>query len=283
MEEEVIRILQLSDLHLGYGDREAGEVQDLVERILLQFGNEENKPWILFTGDTVDDGKEEQFQVAQELLSPLREHGFTVHFLPGNHDYGWNGNIASEESRKCFNQYLAHDPQVHFPKTWSVGEHFLVILDSMCGERDWWDKFLADGELGHKQMQELEATLLRLNAFRKERHSKVVVALHHHPFAFPDQNSLAWLGDFLARRLKDHEALQALLKDHCDALIFGHQHQFIDFSTQLRDAKIPEMLGVAKVLACGSSTHARSGSHPSQQRGWLLYLDRSPNVTVEAW
>ncbi len=283
-----IKILQFSDLHIGRNDLITNAAKSLVDRILIAFGDEDIKPILIFTGDTVDDGKEEQFQKAAELFLPLRSQGFSLHFLPGNHDYGWNGNVANPKSFQWFCQYLLESSKTKFPNVIDIGKHFLVMLDSMEAENGWYDHLLADGELGPKQRHELESVLLRLNAFRSQRGSKVIVALHHHPFDFPDMHLFEQIGNYIAHRLKDGDALLPLLKDHCDILLFGHEHRHVHFGRQLKEHHVPATVGVPLILACGSSTGIEDPKPLPDSTGgrhaWLIEIDEeSGEVSVENW
>jgi len=287
MEHHMTRILQISDLHIDRNEHVTQGARQHIARILEVFGNDTEKPWILISGDVVDDGREDQFLLANSILQPLREKGFEIYTLPGNHDYGWNGNFANPTSYHHYLQYIVQDTTQQFPMTYSVGKHFVVMLDSMRAETGFLDHFLADGEIGPTQLNALDIILMRLNAFRKSG-SKVIVALHHHPFLYPDNSKLEKLGNWFAHYLKDGEDLLQMLAGRTDVLLFGHEHRHIDFRVQLSDYALPAKYDIPIILSCGSSSgiadpHPQPGI-PIGRHSWLLTIDdETGHIDAEHW
>ena len=183
-----MRILHISDLHIG---QEADvdrwkKAEKIVRETIREWGDDDDKPLVLITGDVVDDGTEIEFIEARRILSPLHRAGFQVAPLPGNHDYGWNGAHAEEKRFKLFKKYLLGiESRVTYPDVpYADDDASLITLNSMYAETGFWDGLLADGELGNRQLDELDELITVLRDERKKSH-KIVVALHHHPFRFP--------------------------------------------------------------------------------------------------
>jgi hypothetical protein len=58
---------------------------------------------LIITGDIVDDGHPEQYEMASKALQPFTGRLF---ICPGNHDYGAAGSFYSLERAKRFDEYL---------------------------------------------------------------------------------------------------------------------------------------------------------------------------------
>ena len=267
-------ILHLSDLHIGNDKRRDQHAKTLVA-IIKERWSGADKPLLLVTGDFVDDGRESQYRVAGRLVNELRQAGFTLLALPGNHDYGWNGNRATP---RCFNRFRRHllgGSQVSYPEVMETRDgSAIVLLNSMQSECGFWDGLLANGELGGEQLGKLRDTLAALQARRAEG-AKVIVALHHHSFLFPNDGVIHRTFERLGHFLKDATAFLETIAGPpplIDALLFGHEHRHTDFSKDYPLANLPAKYGIPTLLCCGSSTipDAQTGAFPA----WLLTLDQ---------
>ena len=253
-----MKILHVSDLHIGReGNRlvEWRQAERLVRNIKAAWGSDADKPLVLITGDIVDDGREVEFIEARRILEPLRTAGFQVAPLPGNHDYGWNGAYAEEKRFKLFKRYLLGiETRVTYPDVPYADERVtLITLNSMRAETGFWDGLLADGELGSRQLSELAELLTTLRAERPKSH-KIVVALHHHPFLFPDDPLFEKAREWLGHRLKDGAELMRLLTGRIDALLFGHEHRHLDFSEPIAGRVLTREYRIPCILCSGKST-----------------------------
>ena len=131
----------------------------------------------------------------------------------------------------------------------------LIGLDSNAAEMGWWDRWMAEGNLGDAQINALNTLLDKPEV----RARKVVVYLHHHPFfdAFA-VNADVGDGKYLShlfgwhtrrfRRLKDAYTLMQCVRDRVDILLFGHQHFGLDYSAE------GQRYGIALALDGSSST-----------------------------
>ncbi len=253
-----MKILHISDLHIGKEETDVDEwrqAEKLVRLITRHWGDDDEKPLVLITGDVVDDGREVEFIEARRILEPLRRAGFQVAPLPGNHDYGWNGAHAQEKRFKLFKKYLLGiETRVTYPDVPYADDRVAVItLNSMKAETGFWDGLLADGELGGDQLNELGELV---TALRDERPAsfKIVVALHHHPFLFPDDTLFEKAREWWGHRLKDGADLMRLIGGRVDALLFGHEHRHIDFSEPFAGYVFTEEFNIPCILCSGKST-----------------------------
>jgi len=253
-----MKILHISDLHIG---KEGGRVdrwrqaEKLVRLIRRQWGGGDDKPLVLITGDVVDDGREVEFIEARRILEPLHRAGFQVVPVPGNHDYGWNGAYAQEKRFKLFKKYLMGiETRVTYPDVPYADDRFaLITLNSMRAETGFWDGLLADGELGTRQLNELGELLTTLRDERP-RSYKIAVALHHHPFLFPDDTLIENVREWATHRLKDGADFMRLVGGRIDALLFGHEHRHVDFSLPLDGRVLTAEYDIPCILCSGRST-----------------------------
>jgi 3',5'-cyclic AMP phosphodiesterase CpdA len=253
-----MRILHISDLHIGKEETDVDEwkqAEELVRRIIKEWRDDHEKPLVLITGDVVDDGREVEYIEARRILKPLRSAGFQLVPLPGNHDYGWNGSHAQEKRFKLFKKYLLGiTNRVTYPDVpYADADVSVVTLNSMQAETGFWDGLLADGELGNRQLDELGELITELRRERKKSH-RIVVAVHHHPFLFPDDPLFEQAKEWLGHRLKDGADLMKLLAGRIDVLLFGHEHRHVDFSEPFDGHVFTETYGIPCILSSGKST-----------------------------
>ncbi len=253
-----MKILHISDIHIGKEGSDVdrcSQAEELVQLIVEEWGSDSGKPLILITGDVVDDGHEEEFVEATRILGPLHQAGFQVVPLPGNHDYGWNGALAQKKKFELFRKYLVGvEPPIEYPYVaYDDSDATLIVLNSMLAETGFWDGLLADGELGDQQLRELDGMVSRLRAERGEDH-RIVVALHHHPFLFPDDPLANRAREWIGHRLKDGAELMRGLSGRIDALLFGHEHRHIDFSQEIAGRRLTDEYEIPCILCSGRST-----------------------------
>jgi 3',5'-cyclic AMP phosphodiesterase CpdA len=246
-----MKIVHLSDLHVGRSDN--AEATEIIAKGLTQ-RYAADKPLVIITGDIVDDGQRWQFELARESLSPLFDSGFTVLSCPGNHDMGWNGVNAKESNLSLFLRHFAHKDSKYyddFPTVHRANDLVCIGLNSMADEVGFLDRLSADGELGKRQIKQLDYELRKLDVERKSNPNlRVVVYLHHHPFYY---------NSFMA--LKDHEDLKDVLRarkattpTHSVALLlFGHKHE----NRELPDKG--DKYGIGGVFAAHKSTDMKKG------------------------
>ncbi len=266
-------LLQLSDLHIGKSAEVTARARHCLAEVRRRWQSINEKPLLVITGDITDDGLDEQIGIAADEFRKMREAGFEVMVLPGNHDYGSGGTLADPARFRSFCEKVYLSPVVEFPVRRDHSDFVVLGLDSMqaeCGPIDGW---LADGELGPAQRNRLDAQLTALQEERRQG-KRVVVALHHHPFIFNTKNPLLLLIDWFGHSLKDGRALRQVLRGRVDALLFGHEHVQRNFSSPKE--KMAKKLQIPVVLSSGSSSAC--GHRDPIGRGWLL---RSTTTTVD--
>ena len=244
-----MKIIHLSDLHIGY--------ENLGRRFLHIANNIifEKQPAadyvIVVTGDLVDDANDSaNYDEARMLLDRLKNAGYAVLVIPGNHDYG-TGALGHSRYVGQFKQVFFGDQSVTYPKLDIIGKTAFIGLDSMAEELHWYDRLFAQGELGDDQRTRLESTLKEPKVIAC---TSRIVYLHHHPF-----DPLPFHG------LKDSDKLGDVLQKHgkIDALLYGHNHV---------GNKHNGGWGISRCYDAGSSTRKKGAPGPIR----VLDLSRDP-------
>ena len=262
------RILQISDLHIGEGEEVDKNFDLIVERIIDKGENENdwkgNKPLILITGDIVNDGEEVQFIHARNYLYRLINAGFKLRLIPGNHDYGKNGNDANEKSFDLYKKYFSHFHEMEYPLCEPLNEpsspngHFLVGLNSM---EIFTASNFAEGRLGDSQINKV-CEFLETHKNRTQN-QKMIVCLHHHPFILPDDGLFRRIGEHVGHRLEDgKDFMEGIKKLNVDMLLFGHEHRHLNF----KDTRLAKDYNIRYIISSGKSTEA-SYEYPVNYNG----------------
>ena len=209
-------ILHMSDIHFGYGDLTC-DYFDLIDEIIVQKQHQADDIIIVITGDIVDDANDlENYKQAKKGLDILRGAGFNnILLVPGNHDYG-TGSNGNKKFVKIYKE-IFFGSEVEFPKLDIIDDIALIGLDSMSSELHWYDHVWAEGELGKRQLLDLDKILRSEEVCSCK---KRIIYLHHHPFKW---RPLHQLKD--SKKLK--KILNSIIQDgiSVDALLFGHNHQ----------------------------------------------------------
>jgi 3',5'-cyclic AMP phosphodiesterase CpdA len=228
---------------------------DIVTRIIFTKEDASNYV-IVHTGDVVEDAtRGGSYEEALAHFNRLREAGFALLFVPGNHDYG-TGSLGSGEYVGKFKKYFHGKKNVQYPIKTIIDDIAFLGLDSMAEEVNWYDRLFAEGELGKKQLARLLETLKEDDV----KNSKYrVVYLHHHPF-HPKP----------FHQLKDSKELGDILKKgNISALLFGHNH----------DGKIwSGKWGIPRVYDGGTSTGKEGKPNPHR----VIDLSRDPAFDYDA-
>jgi 3',5'-cyclic AMP phosphodiesterase CpdA len=229
-----MKILHLSDLHIGGRDNllegADSDGSPCTRRCEVVFDNiiAHCKPLsdyiIVITGDVTDGGSavlsegiERQYEEAAELMSRLRNSGFIVLPVPGNHDYGCMGTRPKKKYGRLFREKMLFNYQGAFPILGRADAPGLIDgvafigLDSMEAaiSRDYY--LGAQGKIGNPQLKRLNEML---DAEEVKNASARVIYLHHHPFN-PQPNM----------ELHDADGFKKVLSGRkVDILLFGHNH-----------------------------------------------------------
>ncbi len=261
------RIIQLSDLHVGDNwlefprkRIEEDNLKKCVEHLVRSYRSGP-KPLILITGDLIHDGDPKEYDDAKSILKPLSDSGFIVWPIPGNHDYGRLGNHAEKKRFKYFKQAFfgsdnPHYPQenVVYPQVKRLNGHWFIGLNSMKGELGGVERWLADGQIGEKQLGDTVGLLEQLSKRKQQekRKNKVILFLHHHPFLFPHDGFFADIYEKFGHCLEDGKKFMTKITGLVDILLFGHDHEHINFS----NTPLSRRHKIRHILSCGKSTKA---------------------------
>jgi 3',5'-cyclic AMP phosphodiesterase CpdA len=228
------KIIHLSDIHIGYGNCGA-KFHTIIENITAQKQPAQDYI-IIITGDIVENAlNSEHIDEAVDAIELLKNLGYTVLVIPGNHDYG-TGCRANNKFVEIFKEKYYKSIDITYPKLDIIDEMAFIGLDSTAEELHWYDRFLSEGELGRDQLKRLNKMLQdpQLSSLKK------IIYLHHHPFNFR-----FWM------QLKDKKGLKEIIKNKVDALLFGHYHNIFDIAAK----NFNGTWGIPRCYNSGSSTH----------------------------
>lgn len=298
------RILQISDLHIGDENREAENLDTIIEHIIKKEEWNANKPIIIVTGDITQRGRREEFVNARNAFARLKHQAdYEILFLPGNHDYGAHG-VWGKVSEKRFNDFKQTFGKVfdtiEYLNKKNINGHTIINLDSIQGQVGTSDNRLADGEVGASQREALDNLLSTPETKDRPSEKKVIVCIHHHPFIFPGESYLTTKGEKVGHALDDDDEFRDVIKGRVDVLIFGHDHKHFNFSdTYLSGNDREDAYNIPKILSCGKSTEngneyilsengevdmkesRRIPNRKSGLFGWFIEIDDDGNIKVE--
>jgi len=156
---------------------------------------------LLLTGDLAADGEPAAYAMLAELL---REWDGPVYLLPGNHD-----DRAALRAAFANQACLGSSGPIHYAV--DLDEYALIVLDTLVPGAE-------HGELDDAQLEWLAAALAA------RRRQRIVIAMHHPPFATAmpklDAIGLRRGGDVLARLVMAHGGVAHIA---C-----GHVHRAVD-------------------------------------------------------
>lgn len=252
-------VLHLSDLHLG-AENSTERMQKLVSAILARFKGGE-RPVIVITGDLVNSPFGDSYRKAEKHFDQLRNAGFSVLVVPGNHDYGFGFFNWPPYERK-FRQTFLRKPEAGYPRLDILGDIAFIGLDSSAAELHFFDLLGPNGEIGKSQLRKL-AALLENSDVRKSRHR--VLYMHHHP-----NDSGTFMG------LKDWKPLHQLIDRPglFTAVLFGHRHLVVPKGKAAREP----FQHIARAYDGGASLQ-KKGYPQGPHR--LIHLDQPPETDID--
>lgn len=192
-----MRLWHTTDWHIGGEHTDALRVH--VRSLQAQMNPED---WLLLTGDLTDNGSQEEHDLALELLSPFSGQ---LLMAPGNHDYGWLGNLYQEAAERRWKTLMT---ALAVPTSACVNGWRIVTLDS-CLRTDSPLDF-AQGRVGENQRRRLGQHLRQAEMTGQ----KTIVAFHHDP-----------LSEVWVERLQDRDVVLGALYGHADYVLCGHSHR----------------------------------------------------------
>ena len=236
----MIRFLHLSDLHIHTSAKNNAELVKRLSFIREKYPYHDR----IITGDVTDDGEQRQYLNALRLLASGNDH-----ICPGNHDYGFAGNLYEKKRAKRFDEYLPQSRKymgllaMPVVDVVSKGDTRVVLvgLDSNLKTHSPLD--FACGKIGMVQRYLLKKIL---NQARRKWPGCVRVAyFHHHPFDYGP-----WTG------MKDAKKLIKVLKN-CELVLFGHKHKAHQWYDMAAAGKLSECDHVTEIVVEGSRVTMR--------------------------
>lgn len=227
-----MKIIHISDIHIG-----ALNCNNAFEQIISTIIDQHaDTRVIIISGDLCDTADNtDAFAVVKQQIDKLKNAGIQTLVAPGNHDYG-SGACANKKHVAQFKQQYFDNSSIDYPKLDVIDDVAFIGLDSNEDELHWYDRFLAEGEIGKAQLNKLNNLLSTMEIANKKK----VVYLHHHP--------IKWK---FGLYLKDRKQLLSIIQNRVDALLFGHLHKG-------KDALIDSFCGqhgIPRIYNAGSSTH----------------------------
>lgn len=234
----MIQIFHISDLHFGkdFTINVPGHTDNVkkllrgVHRLMNKDKHKQSQKYLLITGDIVDDGKNHEYDMVKEdeglsqfLLNP--PPGFkSILLVPGNHDYGTQGNAYSENASTRFEELataLNVPPSINqFGYQFRSKRPHVIVLEDENNVRvlsiglnscKW--KGLSDfarGEIGEDQLDEFNKLLNK----REYADCWKLVYLHHRPYDVKRK---------LIMELEDAAGLTKITEPIVDVIAYGHQ------------------------------------------------------------
>jgi len=190
-------LVQISDLHIG-GTENGMDPIPRLEAVIEAVRALPNRPdAVLVSGDLTDDGAEEGYGVAGEMLAGLE---VPLHVIPGNHD-------DRRQLREAFGLPGSGDEPVNYSAR--VGDLRLVAFDSIVPGQD-------PGDFPAEQLRWLDEELAA------EPQAPTLLALHHPPLA---TGIAEW--DAINLLAPQREALAGVVARHPQLLGIagGHLHR----------------------------------------------------------
>jgi len=232
-----MKFIAITDLHAGRTHKpEYAALKRLVTDIIK---NHQDADALLILGDFIDAGSAHEFWAVLQALFPLREAGFHILTVPGNHDVsvGPIGTFKSDDARKHYDDFdvvLTSVGPRPFPYVMDYGDDVRLIgLDTTAG----CDTVVSRGCVGKEQLHLLDGYL-------DTPRTCIVYAHHHYIQREP------WLA------LDDFAALLDVLDGRCSAALCGHKHEewtwrlpgCVDWIISLGKSTRPTSPGVLRYL-----------------------------------
>ena len=245
------RLIHLSDLHFGaHDDSLVGAVEQSIADLQPDL--------VVVSGDFTQRARTEQFKEACHFLSRVREAGFEVLGVPGNHDvplYDVLRRFLSPLTR--YRRYI-DDTLCPFHELPGVAVLGLNTARSLT---------FKDGRISEEQV-----AFIRESFARTPQESFRVLVTHHPLFALK-------IGDEVQRAIGRQElALDAVQEAGVDMLLAGHNHH-----ASSQDAgDLVTRAGGALVVQAGTATSTRVREQ-EQSFNTLDIGDGAVTITVNAW
>ncbi|NKB37243.1 MAG: metallophosphoesterase [Gammaproteobacteria bacterium] len=244
---------------------------DILDKLLNDLSSNE-LGHLLISGDLTHIGTAAECRQVRSWLSDLGT-AENISLIPGNHDYYTKDDIS--RTFGLWSDYIAsdsvnsdnHKPPL-FPSFRQRGPLAIIGLSTALPT----SPFFATGELGQKQIQDLEQLLVKTKKMGLFR----IVMLHHGPLQTSNK---------FRKRLRDaHEFRQSIVSHGAELIVHGHGHYPVWDFLQSDKLKIP-VIGAASASVLSTSTSKRSGYNLYEieriPEGWSLRV-QSRRLEIEA-
>ncbi|NLD19175.1 MAG: hypothetical protein GX663_02870 [Clostridiales bacterium] len=267
-----LKILHLSDLHIGENHKEAIPIKDLAYKIVSSLDGKIPEA-IIVTGDIFDytalesEKKDELIKEAINFFEKLIElinNGTitltkdTTFFVPGNHEVAQKNAISNDGIRyQIYEEFLTLFYQDNIPKfydneTWSVFSIFeekgvmLLGFNSANIETNDKNEIKTFGAISEKQ---LYIQLQKAKAISNIEEYVCIAFLHHHFYLMDERNK----DELDSATLHNSEGfLNILCKFNTIAILHGHKHSSSNRRMNI-DTSIETEDMMTTVLGCGST------------------------------
>ncbi len=227
------KILHLSDLHLGYEKKDDYRTNRnfkiIISNIIESNEMDSDSCAIVITGDIAHNAVLADYEYTYAGLEELKNNGYKVYIVPGNHDYRAPGLGYRRSAINKYNEVFHQGEEPQYPIIDEFDDLILIGLNSFEG------KFIKNGieveasgtpmgKLGERQLLSLKTNLEKLG---KKSGKKIILYFHHHPFKFLQlQDSDPDKGDNginLKEIIKSHNSNETS-KAKIECLLYGHNH-----------------------------------------------------------
>lgn len=175
---------------------------------------------LLLTGDFSSTSLDEEFAPAREFVDALRDRGFALYVMPGNHDVYTFETVRKQRFERHFGPYL---PAEGFPAVRHLpGGTPLVLVPTVCP-----NLVSSKGRITPAQIEEVAA-------FLRDAPQVMIVAGH-----YPLLDATAAYHLTRERRLRNAQALREALGASGRTILYvaGHVHRF----SYVRDPEFPSL------------------------------------------
>lgn len=247
------RLIHLSDLHFGAHDPRLVEA---VERRV----DEEKPDLVVISGDFTQRARTEQFKEACEFLERLRDAGYDVLAVPGNHD------VPLYDVLRRFLSPLTRYKRFIDDELCPLHELSGATVLGINTARSLTFK---DGRISHEQM-----AFIRETFERTDRKAMRILVTHHPMFALPVSDGPE-LGKAIGRQ---EHALDAAADAGVDVMLAGHNHRASAHSAK----DLVTRAGSALVIQAGTATSTRLRDE-EQSFNQIDVDGDNVTLTVQSW
>ncbi len=221
MESAYKKVLHISDTHI-FPHRLANRdsLRNFCQAVANKF--DADKWIVLITGDIVDGAHMQgsinrEYSNARYALRPLIQKSFEIRMVPGNHDFGYLGNVYNKRNEDRYNKFyldvcksnVVFPDKIDYDSSDGVDGWSLILLNSnyRTNQPNWF----AQGRIHTRQLREIE----RLLSEFRETKRPCLIALHHH-----------YTGTGHLTKLVDADQFMAVLKGRESRVTVccGHRH-----------------------------------------------------------